>query len=151
MTDQFEKEFAERFGARHAVAVSSGTAALHLAIIAAGVTEGRLRHHLAVFVRRLGECILYERGIPVFVDIDPDTLTIDPEKTIEAIRDLAQRRKRLAGIAPSFRPQFFGRVARRPAGSFVRPHRGDPRGRGCGARGGNRRHRRRLRGYRREL
>jgi len=100
MTEQFEKEFAERFGARHAVAVSSGTAALHLAIIAAGVNDGDFVITSPYSFVASANSILYERGIPVFVDIDPDTLTIDPQKTIEAIRDLAERRSAWRELLP---------------------------------------------------
>jgi len=100
MTEQFEKEFAERFGARHAVAVSSGTAALHLAIIAAGVNDGDFVITSPYSFVASANSILYERGIPVFVDIDPDTLTIDPQKTIEAIRDLAGRRSAWRELLP---------------------------------------------------
>ena len=100
MTEQFEKEFAERLGARHAVAVSSGTAALHLAIIAADVNDGDFVITSPYSFVASANAILYERGIPVFVDIDPDTLMIDPEKTIEAIRDLAQRRNGWRALLP---------------------------------------------------
>jgi perosamine synthetase len=100
MTKQFEKEFAERFGARHAVAVSSGTAALHLAIIAAGVSDGDFVITSPYSFVASANAILYERGIPVFVDIDPETLTIDPGKTIEALHDLAQRRTGWRALLP---------------------------------------------------
>ncbi len=100
MTEQFEKEFAERFGARHAVAVSSGTAALHLAIIAAGVSDGDFVITSPYSFVASANAILYERGIPVFIDIDPETLTIDPGKTIEALRDLAQRRSGWRTLLP---------------------------------------------------
>jgi perosamine synthetase len=92
MAEELEKEVAARFGARHAVAVSSGTAALHLAIIAAGVSEGDFVITSPYSFVASANAILYERGIPVFVDIDPATLTIHPQKTIEALRDLARRR-----------------------------------------------------------
>jgi perosamine synthetase len=52
--------------------------------------------------------VLYERGIPVFVDIDPETLTIDPQKTIEAIRDLAQRRGGWRALLPRSARQASG-------------------------------------------
>src|SRR5207244_13085464 len=93
MTEQFEKEVAARFGARLAVAVSSGTAALHLAVIAAGVSDGDFAITSPYSFVASANVILYERGIPVFVDIDSETLTIDPQKAIDARRDLARRRK----------------------------------------------------------
>ena len=78
MVEQFEKEVAAHFGARFAVAVSSGTAALHLAVIAAGVSDGDFVITSPYSFVASANVILYERGIPVFVDIDPETLTIDP-------------------------------------------------------------------------
>jgi perosamine synthetase len=99
-TEQFEKEVAERFGARFAVAVSSGTAALHLGIIAAGVSDGDFVITSPYSFVASANAILYERGIPVFVDIDPDTLTIHPGKTIEVLRDLAQRRSGWRDLLP---------------------------------------------------
>jgi len=100
MAEKFENEFAERFGARHAVAVSSGTAALHMAIIAAGVSDGDFVITSPYSFIASANAILFERGIPVFVDIDPDTLLIDPQKTIEAIRDLADRRNGWRELLP---------------------------------------------------
>jgi perosamine synthetase len=100
MAEQFEHEVAACFGARHAVAVSSGTAALHMAVIAAGVTDGDLVVTSPYSFVASANVILYERGIPVFVDVDPETLTIDPQKTIEALRDLALRRHGWRGLLP---------------------------------------------------
>jgi dTDP-4-amino-4,6-dideoxygalactose transaminase len=93
MAERFEQAVAARFGARAAVAVSSGTAALHLAVIAAGVRDNDFVITSPYSFVASANAILYERGIPVFVDIDPDTLAIDPQKTIEVLRDLAQRRR----------------------------------------------------------
>ena len=60
-------------------AVSSGTAGLHLALRAVGVQRGRRGRHAPVLVRRLGQRVLFERARPVFADIDPVTLNLDPE------------------------------------------------------------------------
>ncbi|MEQ1728004.1 MAG: DegT/DnrJ/EryC1/StrS family aminotransferase, partial [Vicinamibacterales bacterium] len=92
MIDRFEHEWAERLGVRHAVAVSSGTAGLHLAMIAAGVSA----HDLVVttpysFVAS-ANVILYQRAVPVFVDIDPVTLNLDVALAAEAVDDLAAGR-----------------------------------------------------------
>jgi len=100
VAEQFEREFAASFGARFAVAASSGTAALHMAVIAAGVTGGDLVVTSPYSFVASANAILYERGIPVFVDVDPDTLTIDPEKAIEALRDLALRRRGWRALLP---------------------------------------------------
>ena len=105
MLTAFEREFAARFGARHAVAMSSGTAALHVAMIAAGVREGDQVITSPFSFVASANSILFERGRPVFVDIDPGTLTMDPAATIAAIEELAPR-GRLRAILPI---HIFGR------------------------------------------
>jgi perosamine synthetase len=89
--ETFEREFAARFGARHAVAVSSGTAALHVAMIAAGVGEGDVVVTTPFSFIASANAILFQRATPHFVDIDPDTLNIDPAATVDAIERLAPR------------------------------------------------------------
>ena len=88
MLERFEREFADRIGARFAVAVSSGTAGLHLALIAAGVAEGDLVVSTPYSFVASANAVLYQRAIPVFVDIDPETLNIDPGQVQQAVRDL---------------------------------------------------------------
>jgi dTDP-4-amino-4,6-dideoxygalactose transaminase len=85
---EFEERFAAFMGARHAIAVSSGTAALHLAVVAAGVVEGDLVITSPFSFVASANCILYERAIPIFVDVDPRTGNIDPALVREAIDDL---------------------------------------------------------------
>ena len=80
-----------RVGARHAIAVSSGTAGLHLCVIAAGVGEGDLVITTPFSFVSSANVILYERAIPIFVDIDPHTLNIDPTLVAEAVHDLTKR------------------------------------------------------------
>ena len=75
---EFEERFAAYVGARHAIGVSSGTTGLHLCVIAAGVGEGDLVITTPFSFVASANVILYERAIPVFVDIDPHTLNIDP-------------------------------------------------------------------------
>ena len=84
--DAFEREFAEAVGARHAVAVSSGTAALHLALRLVGVGAGD-----EVLVSDLTFCasvnpVLYEGGVPVFVDAEPGSWNLDPNLVEDALR-----------------------------------------------------------------
>ncbi len=81
----FEQAFAARVGARHASAVSSGTAGLHLALRAAGVGEGdEVVTSPFSFVASANVC-LYERARPVFADIDALTLNIDPQAAAAAV------------------------------------------------------------------
>jgi perosamine synthetase len=81
----FEDAFAARIGARHASAVSSGTAALHLALRAVGVAEGDEVITSPFSFIASANAILYERAKPVFVDIDPRTLNLDPDAAAAAI------------------------------------------------------------------
>ena len=85
---EFEERFAAYIGTRHAIGVSSGTAGLHLCVIAAGVGAGDLVITTPFSFVASANCILYERGVPVFVDVDPHTGNIDPALVAEAVRDL---------------------------------------------------------------
>jgi len=83
----FERAFAERVGASHACAVSSGTAGLHLALRAAGVHD---RDEVVTtpfsFVASANAAV-FERAQPVFADIDPRTLNLDPEAAAAAVTE----------------------------------------------------------------
>jgi dTDP-4-amino-4,6-dideoxygalactose transaminase len=81
----FEAEFAEYTGVKHAVFMSSGTAALHCAMAAAGVQPGDEVVTSPHSFIGSASCILHQGAIPVFVDIDPRTYTIDPSKIEEKI------------------------------------------------------------------
>ncbi|MFH1123097.1 MAG: DegT/DnrJ/EryC1/StrS family aminotransferase [Pseudomonadota bacterium] len=87
---EFEERFAAWNGARYAAGVSSGTAGLHLCVIAAGVGEGDLVITTPFSFISTANVMLYERAIPIFVDVDPDTLNIDPSLIAEASHDLAK-------------------------------------------------------------
>jgi perosamine synthetase len=82
---EFERAFAARLGARHASAVSSGTAALHLGLRAVGVSEGDQVVTSPFSFVASANAILYERATPVFADIDPVTLNIEPDAAAAAI------------------------------------------------------------------
>jgi perosamine synthetase len=83
----FEEAFAARIGVPHAAAVSSGTAGLHLALRAAGVGEGDEVVTSPFSFVASANVILYQRAKPVFVDIDPVTLNLDPAAAAAAIND----------------------------------------------------------------
>lgn len=77
---EFEAAIAARVGARHAVAVSNGTAALHIACAAAGVRAGdTIITSPNTFVAS-ANCAAYLGATPAFADIDPKTLNLDPEQ-----------------------------------------------------------------------
>lgn len=86
--EAFERAFAAYVGTRYAVGVNSGTSGLHLAVLAAGVGEGDLVITTPFSFIASANCILYERGIPVFVDVDPVTGNLDPEQAVAAVADL---------------------------------------------------------------
>jgi perosamine synthetase len=81
----FEEAFARRVGARHACAVSSGTTALHLALRAAGVEAGDEVVTSPFSFVASANSVLFEGARPVFADIDPVTLCIDPDAAAAAI------------------------------------------------------------------
>jgi UDP-4-amino-4,6-dideoxy-N-acetyl-beta-L-altrosamine transaminase len=74
----FEQALADSCDARYAVAVSSGTAALHLACLAAGVGPGDVGLTSPITFVASANCIAYCNGTPAFVDVDPRTITMDP-------------------------------------------------------------------------
>lgn len=82
---EFEEAFAAAVGARHAVAVSSGTAALHAAAFAAGIGPGDEAVTTPLTFAATANCVRFQGGTPVFADIRADTLTLDPERVARAI------------------------------------------------------------------
>ena len=87
--DRFESDFSTYMGTKYATAVSSGTAGLHLCMILADVQEGDFVITTPFSFIASANCILYQRGIPIFVDIDPDTGNVDPTRAAETINALA--------------------------------------------------------------
>jgi perosamine synthetase len=83
----FERAFAERVGAPLASAVSSGTAGLHLALRAAGVGEGDEVITSPFSFVASANVAVYERARPVFADIDPLTLNLDPQAAAAAVTE----------------------------------------------------------------
>lgn len=75
---ELEEAWCERSGAAHAVVVSSGTAALHAAAFAAGIRLGDQVIVPPITFAASANCVLYQGGIPVFADVQPDTLNLDP-------------------------------------------------------------------------
>ena len=76
---EFERAVADYVGAEYAVAVSNGTAALHIACLAAGIGEGDEVITSPITFAASANCVLYCGGTPVFADIKKDTYNIDPE------------------------------------------------------------------------
>jgi perosamine synthetase len=82
---EFERQFAEYVGAEHAVAVSSCTTALHLALVAAGVKPGDEVICPSLSFIATANAIVYAGATPVFVDIDRSTFNLDPSRIEELI------------------------------------------------------------------
>ena len=82
---RFEEDFARYVGSKHAVAVNSGTAALHLALDAIGIGEGDEVIVPAMTFAATAEVVLYFKAKPVLVDCEPDTLNLDPRQIEPAI------------------------------------------------------------------
>jgi perosamine synthetase len=82
---EFEKEFAKKLGVKYACAISSGTAGLHLALIAAGLRTGDEVITSSFSFIASANAILYLGAKPVFVDIDPVSYNIDPKKIEQKI------------------------------------------------------------------
>lgn len=100
MLKRFEDDVARYVDTRHAIGVSSGTAGLHLCVVAAGVSEGDLVITSPFSFVASANCILYERGVPVFVDVDEETGNIDPALVAEAAKDLTGCRSSAARWLP---------------------------------------------------
>ncbi len=114
---EFERAFAARVGAPHACAVSSGTAGLHLALRAVGVERGdEVLTSPFSFVASANAAV-YEGARPVFADIDPVTLNLDPQAAAAAV---TERTKALLPVHifgyPADMPAFEGIAARHGLG-----------------------------------
>jgi dTDP-4-amino-4,6-dideoxygalactose transaminase len=84
-TDRFEELLAERVGAPYVAAVSSGTTGLHLCVHMAGISPGDEVVTTPLSFIASANCILYEGGTPVFVDVDERTLNLSPAAVEAAI------------------------------------------------------------------
>ncbi len=85
--DEMEHALEAYTGAKYAVAVSNGTAALHCACLAAGIKEGDEVITTPLTFAASANCAVYCGATPVFADIDPDTYNIDPDSIREKITD----------------------------------------------------------------
>jgi dTDP-4-amino-4,6-dideoxygalactose transaminase len=107
----FERRVADYVGTRHAVGVSSGTAGLHLAMLAADVGDDDFVITTPFSFIASANCILYVRARPVFVDIEPQALTIDPEKVADTAEKLMRRRSRRGRLKAILPVHVFGQPA----------------------------------------
>ena len=102
-TVDFEERIAALAGRRHAIACSSGTAGLHMAVRALGIADGDEVVTTPFSFVASANCLLYERAVPRFVDIEEDSMGLDPALVAEVSGD------RVRGILPV---HVFGRPCR---------------------------------------
>ena len=93
--EEFEKSVADYVGAKYAVAVSSGTAALHAAMFALGIGPGDEVIVPPMTFAATANCILYQGGTPVFADVDPNTLLLDP---VQVASRITPKTKAIIGV-----------------------------------------------------
>jgi len=108
-TFEFENKFAEYVGARHAIAVSSGTAALHLSLEAAGVQAGDEVLLPTTTFTATAEAVTYLRAKPVLVDIEPVTMNMDPE---DAARRITPKTKAIVPVHLGGQPCDMEEIAK---------------------------------------
>ncbi|MEJ8303649.1 UDP-4-amino-4,6-dideoxy-N-acetyl-beta-L-altrosamine transaminase [Saccharibacillus sacchari] len=103
----FERKVADHVGARYGVAFSNGTAALHGACFAAGITDGDEVVTTPLTFLASSNCVLYQGGTPVFADIDPLTYNIDPR---QVEKKLTPRTKAIIPVDFSGQPAEMDRI-----------------------------------------
>lgn len=96
----FELDMAAYLGVGHAVGLSSGTAALHLALKYVGVREGDVVLVPTVTFAATAFAVSYLGATPVFVDIEPEGWGMDPGATVTALQDIGRLSRRVAAAVP---------------------------------------------------
>ncbi|MEX1005549.1 MAG: aminotransferase class I/II-fold pyridoxal phosphate-dependent enzyme [Acidimicrobiia bacterium] len=98
--DRFEADLAAATGRSHAVGLSSGTAALHLALVTAGIGPGDRVLVSSLTFAATANAVRYVGAEPVFVDSEADTWNMDPELVAQALDDAAAAGERYAACIP---------------------------------------------------
>ena len=98
--DAFERELASRVGVEHAIALSSGTAALHLGLLGLGVGPGDVVLTSTMTFAATANAIVYTGAQPFFIDCELATGNMDPALLVQAIEQLAAAGERVAAIVP---------------------------------------------------
>ena len=106
---EFEKRIREYIGTKYAIAVNGGTGALHLIINGMGLGEGDLIITTSFSFVASSNCILFERAVPLFVDIDERTLNLDPDRVEEKLESLSD--EELAKVKALLVVDIFGQPA----------------------------------------
>lgn len=98
---EFEKEMEKKTGVKKAVALSSGTAAIHMALKAAGVREGDVVFCQSLTFAATANPVLYEKAVPVFIDSERETWNMSPEalkKAFETYEVMGKRPKAVIAV-----------------------------------------------------
>jgi dTDP-4-amino-4,6-dideoxygalactose transaminase len=98
--DAFEGDVAERVGVGHGVALSSGTSALHVALVAWGVGPGDVVPTSSMTFAATANAIAYTGAEPYFIDCDPETGNMDPGLLASALDELATAGERVGAVVP---------------------------------------------------
>lgn len=106
---EFEEKIAAYTGAKYAVAVANGTAALHVACLAAGIGTGDEVITTALTFAASANCVLYCGGRPVFADVDPDTYNIDP---VDIERKITKKTKAIIPVHFTGQPCDMDKIYR---------------------------------------
>lgn len=101
VAQEYEKALADWYGVKHAIAVANGTVSLHIAMAAMGIGPGDEVIVAPITFVASDTCVLEQNAIPIFADIDPETLTIDP-KDVE--RKITDRTKAIIPVSISGTP-----------------------------------------------
>jgi len=96
----FEHELEQVTGSPHVLALSSGTAALHLALILAGVDEGDEVICQSITFSATANPIIYQRAVPVFIGSEPGTWNMEPNALEDAIKDRLRLGKKVKAVLP---------------------------------------------------
>ncbi len=121
--DAFETSVAQRVGVHHAVGLVSGTAALHLGLLAVGVQPGHVVITSTLTFAATANAIVYTGATPYFVDVDPMTGNMDPRLLERALASLRQAGERVGAIIPV---DLFGKAANYTAIETIAGHYGVP-------------------------
>lgn len=106
---EFEKKMSSFAGTKYAVAVNSGTSALHLIVRSMGIGEGDVVITTPFSFIASSNCILFEKGKPLFVDIEEETLNLDPNKVEKKLASL--EKKQLDKVKAMLVVDAFGQPA----------------------------------------
>lgn len=121
--DAFESSMAQRVGVAHAVGLSSGTAALHLGLLAVGVQPGDVVITSTLTFAATANAITYTGARPYFVDVDPETGNMHPKLLEYALVSLYHSGERIGAIIPV---DLFGKAADYTAIETIAGHYGVP-------------------------